>query len=65
MPRKAKTFTCAFEERCSVASMKKIAKANQMPVGADRDALIAEANRIKMASDLVGWLTSPHLKSPS
>jgi hypothetical protein len=53
-----------LQERLDAQARMDTDKAVTLPEGAERDALLQRAAKMKRASDITGWLNSAHLKPP-
>jgi len=58
------TETSAAQERLYAQARADTDKAVTLPEGAERDALLQRAAKMKRASDITGWLNSADLKPP-
>ena len=65
MPRHLDRLLGTFEERCHAQADAKRAQAVKLPLGLERDALIADARQINVAANLEKWIASSGLKYPS
>jgi hypothetical protein len=54
-----------LNERLALEAIHLRQKAELMPAGAERDALLKKARRLDVASQLNNWLTSSELKPPT
>lgn len=55
----------SLEERLAEEARRIRERANNLPGGAERDALLLKARQMETASHLTDWITSPGLESPS
>ena len=60
MPRKLPPL----QERLDAQARMDTDRAVTLPEGAERDALLQRAAKMKRASDITGWLNSAELKPP-
>ena len=53
-----------LQQRLDDLAQEDSSKAEAMPAGPERDALLQRAKKMKRASDITGWLNSAELKPP-
>jgi hypothetical protein len=56
--------TLALEERLAEEAKRIRESAQDLPAGAEREALLLKARQMETASHLTDWMTSPGLESP-
>ena len=63
MPRKAKGHPSPLDWKTQAEELR--LKAESLPHGAEREALIRQSSKLETASHMQEWLTSPGLAPPS